>query len=93
MTTQTQQRQRDACREQLRTILAEIPILEVEAEADPDAETARPSRRNSGLTVDRYTLRAAGRTLHLAAVYTADALITGTDAMFDSCECVPGGAR
>ena len=22
-----------------------------------------------------------------------DALYTGTDAMFDSCECVPGGAR
>ena len=22
-----------------------------------------------------------------------DALVTGTDAMFDSCECVPGGAR
>ncbi|MCC6437884.1 MAG: hypothetical protein IT196_22855 [Acidimicrobiales bacterium] len=24
---------------------------------------------------------------------TDEALITGTDAMFDSCECVPGGAR
>ena len=24
---------------------------------------------------------------------TDDALVTGTDAMFDSCECVPGGAR
>ena len=22
-----------------------------------------------------------------------DTLVTGTDAMFDSCECVPGGAR
>lgn len=72
MTTQISQRQRDACRDQLKAILAEIPILEVEAEPDSDAESARPSRRNSGLTVDRFTLRSAGRTVHLAAVYTAD---------------------